>query len=419
MLKIIRYSALLAGVSAVLAPPVLAQVRDLDSEASDVRTYQGRVDGEAAVFTVTIPADATMRIDVLSAGGLDPVVRVKDARSGELIAEDDDGGDGLNSRVSIAGEQGRRITIEVDSFDAEFVEDGESYGGRFDLQLTTRAFVDVGVRPVTYGARETGTIMDEGDEHLFSFNAVAGQSIEVALLDEGGLDPYLTLRDPSGEDILSDDDGGMGLNSAMRHTFEDDGTYTIVASGFGASTGDYTLRVRDQRAAVGAQLPLQVIGLNDTASGELSSQWDEGNSLLPQYIDYQLSESAKAIIRAGNGEVTIRMNAGEGGDPDFGGNMDPNVMMGFDTPMGFAVVESDDDGGEGLNSMLPVDLGLLADDPGLLDMLRIRATAFGGSAGAYTISITEGMEARAVPPIMITDRPMIPPPAPPAPLRSN
>ncbi|APE28306.1 PPC domain-containing protein [Aurantiacibacter gangjinensis] len=424
MLKTIRYSALLAGASALLAPAAIAQERNLDRETSDIRTFSGRVENAPSVFTVTIPADTSMRIDVLATGDFDPVVRVLDARSGDLIAEDDDGGDGLNSRVNVSGENGRRVRIEVDSFDSEWVEEGESYGGRFNLQLTSRTGAAVGTRAVTYGARETGTILDSGDENLFTFRAAAGDMIEVALLSEGELDPYLTLRDASGGDILTDDDGGQGFNSYLRHTFEDAGTYTIVASGFGSSTGDYTLRVRDRREA-SAQLPLQVIGFNDTASGEVTSSWNS-DSMMPTHIDYQLSEEALAAVLAGNGQVTIRMNAGEGGDADFGGSIDPLLELGFETPYGFAVADRDDDGGEGLNSMLPVDLGLIADNPGLLDMLRIRAQGLGGSSGAYTLTITPGMEERiepadaeimleaaAPPPIRI------PPPGPPAPPRPS
>ncbi|WAT17929.1 hypothetical protein OZN62_13590 [Aurantiacibacter sp. MUD11] len=408
MLKIIRYTALLAGVSAVLSPPVLAQVRDLDGERSDVRVYQGRIDGAPAVFEVTVPADSSMLIDVIATGELDPVVRVMDA-NGELLAEDDDGGEGLNSRVRIAGENGRRITIEVDSYDAEWVEEGETYGGTFDLRLSTSEYVEVATRAVTYGARESGTIV--GEPHLFTIEGVAGELVEIALVAQDDvLDPYLELRDADGETLASNDDGGNGLNSLLRHTFAESGTYTIVASGYGESTGEYLLRVRERRDSM-VQLPLQVIGIDDEASGELASGWADGESLMLTYIDYQLSEEAKAAIRAGDGAVTIRMNAVDGGDLDFGGSIDPYIELGFETPLGFAVVDSDDDGAGSLNSLLPVDLGRLADQPAMLDALRIRAQGYGGSAGAYTLVITEGMEARAeydmdAPPIMI------PPPAP-------
>lgn len=393
MHKTIRYAAVLAG-AALIAATAQAQVRDLDQEQSDVRVFQGRVTGEAAVFTITLPADTGLQVDAIAADEFDPVLRVKDA-GGTLLAENDDFGDDLNSRVMIgASDRSRRLTIEVDSFDAEWASEGESYGGSFDLRISTNEYVDVGTRPVTYGARETGTLM--GEEHFFTIRGEAGQTVEVALIaTDDTLDPYLELRDPAGESIAFDDDGGGELNSLLRHTFEQDGTYTIAASGFGDSTGAYRLRVREQRE-VPAQLPLQVIGLDDEATGVLA---DGGNAsgdaaLTPTYIDYQLSEDAKAAIRGGSGELSIRMTAGGEGDPDFGGTIDPYVELGFDTPLGFAVVESDDDGAGDLNALLPVNLGLLADEPDLLDNLRIRAQGFGGSGGDYTLVITRGMAER-------------------------
>ncbi|QZH74498.1 MAG: pre-peptidase C-terminal domain-containing protein [Erythrobacter sp.] len=387
----ITKTALLIGAAMIMMPATAMAQVNLDAAESDVRVFQGNVQGEAVTYEVTVPAASIMQIDVISTSDLDPIVTVTDAATGDVIAEDDDSGGELNSRVRIRGEEGRRIVISVDSFDATWVEAGETYGGSFDLRLSTSAFTAPQTRAVTYGARETGSF--NGEPHLFTFRANAGDMIQVALLSEGSLDPYLELQDARGETIAFDDDGGNGLNSLITHVFDEAGTYTIAAQGYGESTGDYTLRIRERREAM-AQLPLQVIGIGDPATGELAAPYLTG-TVMPSSILYQLSDAAKAAIRRGNGEVTIRMNAMEGGDPDFGGEIDPFIELGFDTPLGFAVTMSDDDGSGSLNSMLPVDLGLIADQPGLLDMLRIRVQGFGGSGGAYTLEITEGMEARA------------------------
>ncbi len=397
MFKTFRNSArksamLLAGAAAVLATPALAQVRDLDNEASDVRVFQGRVAGEPAVFYVTTPAEGSLQIDVLAQGELDPIVRVRDAESGETIAEDDDGGEGLNSRVTIS-DASRRIVIEVDSFGADWAEDGEDYGGSFDLRLAISNCTAGGGTAITYGASENGSIC--GAENLYTFAGEAGQTVEIAMIAESDdLDPYLELRDADGETVAFNDDGGDSLNSLLRHTFEESGTYTVVATSYGGTTGDYRLRVRSQRVA-SAQLPLQVIGLDDEASGELVSSWSGGEDGLGlTHIDYQLSDAARAALARGNGEVTIRMTSAGGADADFGGSIDPYVEIGFDTPLGFAVIDADDDGAGDLNSLLPIDLGPIAGNSALLDMLRIRAQGFGGSGGAYTLTITEGMEQR-------------------------
>lgn len=386
-------TALLIGAAAIMAPAAAIAQVNLDAAESDVRVFQGSVNGEAVTYEITVPASSVMQIDVISTSDLDPIVTVTDAATGEVIAEDDDSGGELNSRVRIRGEDGRRIVISVDSFDATWVEAGETYGGSFDLRLATSAFTAPATRAVTYGARETGSI--NGEPHLFTFQANAGDMIQVALLSEGELDPYLELQNAKGESLAFDDDGGNGLNSLLTYVFDEAGAYTIAAQGYGESTGDYTLRIRERREAV-AQLPLQVIGIGDPASGELSSLYLTG-ATMPSSILYQLSDAAKAAIRRGNGEVTIRMNAVEGGDPDFGGEIDPYLELGFDTPLGFALATSDDDGSGSLNAMLPIDLGLIANQPALLDMLRIRVQGLGGSGGQYTLEITQGMEARVEP----------------------
>ena len=390
-------TALLAGAAALLVPTGAAAQRNLDQEDSEVRVFQGNVDSAPAEFRVSVPAGSVMQIDVLTTSDLDPMVTVTDARTGEVLAEDDDGGDDLNSRVRIRGEDsGRAILISVNSYDSTWVGEGESYGGSFDLRLSTSAYVPHQVRTVTWGARESGTVSEGEEGNSYTFRAAAGDTVEVALMadDNSGLDPYLELQDASGEVIASNDDHN-GLNSYISHTFASAGDYTIVAKGYGSSTGNYRLRLRERRSVAATQ-GLQTIGIGETMEGEAPSGFaDEMGT--PNHVLYRLSPSAIAAIRRGDGEVTIHADAGEGGDPDFGGNIDPYIEVGFDTPLGFTTVAEDDDGSGTLNSLLPIDLGLIAERADLLDLLRIRVQGLGGRGGAYTLRLSEGMEERATP----------------------
>lgn len=406
---------LLAGAALLPLGAQAQDVRDLDRESSNVRVFQGTVADGPALFETNVAAGGALRIDVVTTSDLDPTVTVTDAATGEELARDDDSGGELNSRVTIrGGERGRRIRISVQAFNFDALSEveaaadaaaaaaeyaGEEYaldGGSFDLRLTALAFTPQTVRSIGWNSAVGGSLI--GDEaHEYSFTGEPGQVIDVVMLagEDSGLDPYLELRDAKGEVVASNDDGGDSLNARLRHVMRDGGTYTIVAKAYGSSSGDYTLRVGERREAV-EQAALQVIGFGGDAMGGTLGEGAENGGIDPQWIDYRLSEEAIASIMAGGGQVTIRMTKADDSDPTFGNALDPYLELGFDTPLGFAAVDSDDDSGGDLNAMLPVDLSSLAASADLLGHLRIRAKAFSGSGGAYAIVITEGMVPRPV-----------------------
>lgn len=390
----------LAGVAMLSAQGSNAgaqEPRDLDSAQSDMRAFAGRIESGPALFEVSVPPASALRIDAVSTSQLDPVLRVYDAASGELLAEDDDGGEELNARLMVrGGDSGRRIRIAVESFIYE--EDAGGDGGTFELRLTTLAHNPPESRPLGWGQSLTDTLAG-GSEHAFGFAGEEGILLEVALVatdSESGFDPYLELRDEAGDVLASNDDGGDGLNAVLRHVMQGNTRYTIIASSYGDTGGDYTIRVAERREPI-AQVPLQLIGLGESAEGRLGAGYEEGG-LAPNSITYRFDEAALAAIREGRGAVTIRLEAREGDDPDFPAALDPYLELGFDTPLGFAVVDADDDGAGDLDAMIPVDLSAIAATPQLLDRLRIRASAFGDSEGGYRLTVGEGMAARAAAP---------------------
>ena len=403
-------SSLLAGaapyvLAALLTHPAAAQeVRDLDSEASNVRSFSGNVGAEPAMFEATVQPGTMLRIDAVTTSDLDPKLTVTDAANGEILGEDDDGGGELNARVTVRGAEGRRIRISVQAFNydalavAESAQSGDAAaltGGSFDLRLTTTPYNPQSARAIGWGKAVGGTLLAE-ETNEFSFTGEAGQVLDVVLLagEDSTLDPFLELKDETGEVIASNDDSGGGLNARLRHVFQDNRTYTIVAKAYSDSSGDYTLRVAERRQAV-EQAPLQIIGIGGTAEGRLGEGLENGG-VDPAFIEYQLDEQAIAAITGGGGQVTIHMDKGADEDPSFANSLDPFVQLGFDTPLGFAAVGSDDDSGGNLSAMLPIDLSSLASDPMLLGRLRIRAQAFSGSSGNYVLRVTEGMEALPV-----------------------
>lgn len=397
-------AALLASAAAMALPLGAASagpVRDLDGEGSTVRSFSGDVGDGPARFAITVPAGTALQIDVLADSGLDPVLRVFDAQSEDLILEDDDGGDDLNARAVIRTGARRRILIEVGAFtpgdaaDQASLSVGPAGARGFELQLSERPYQMQARREIGWGERADGE-MAAGDEHLFALRGEQGALLQAALVasdEASGLDPILQLRDESGAVVASNDDHAGGRNALVRHVFADDALYTLAASAFRDTSGQYALRIAERQIPL-TQAPEQMIGLGEIASGRIGPGYDQGGQE-PDAITYQLDTEALAAISAGLGAISFSLEAGEEPDPDFGSGFDPYLELGFATPLGFAVVAIDDDGGGELDALLSVDLAALKRAPGLLERMRLRVSGFGASEGAYRLHAMPGFAARS------------------------
>jgi len=75
----------------------------------------------------------------------------------------------------------------------------------------------------------------------YTFSGTGGK-VATITMSSATFDTYLYLRDPAGNVIKSDDDGGGGTNSRISFTLPSTGIYTIEATGYGRySGGAYTL----------------------------------------------------------------------------------------------------------------------------------------------------------------------------------
>ncbi|MXO71385.1 hypothetical protein [Alteraurantiacibacter buctensis] len=397
-------AALLAGAAIVsaLVPAVATaqEARNLDRATSDVLIFEGEVTTTPLKYRYTIPARTRLQVDVIPAEGssLDPTLTITDVRTGEVLAEDDDSGGNLAARANILSERGQQVEITVSPFG--FLEENET-AGAFTLELRPRAWVRPVTRRVTTGSDTTGRL-SVGGTQLFTIEGRAGQVLEVALVaaqqsdeevTESAFDPYLKLYKGEGIDgeLLSEnDDNGSNLNSLIRYTLPEDGIYTLEASPYGDTAGEFTLRVAAPREthvdgetqlAFGAPLA----GFVQAAYGEL-----EGDEQPPAAI-YSLSPDLIAAIRGGQGEVTFNLTKPLSEDPDFPGGVDPMLELGFETPLGFATMKSDDDSGGELNARIPIDLSAIAADGDWLERLRLRATSI-GEAGGFSIEAVPGLQ---------------------------
>lgn len=182
--------------------------------------YQFRLDARQLV-TIDMRSDQFDSYLRLSGNGVD--------------ATDDDGGDGLNARLS------RVLTPGEYTISAE----GLSGSGMFQLGLVTANVPEgTGGGPIAVGEEKQANLLG-GATDSFTFSiATAGHYVIDMRSDD--FDSYLTLYHASGAQITSDDDSGGSLNARIEIELEP-GDYRVEASSFGGSSqGNYSVSLRAQ-----------------------------------------------------------------------------------------------------------------------------------------------------------------------------
>ena len=371
-----RRSGLLATALLVVALPLApagAQDRDLDRELPAGKVFRGEVgeDGAPAQFLLTLKGGQALELTAAQVGGSDPYLRVLDAASGELIAENDDSAGSLAARTRLYSAEDRRVRIEVTSAAVD-----EAPGAvRFDLILNPSNYRPRPPRNVALGETLTGTLEGD-DEQLFRFRAERGQlwTFTMSPAEGSDLDPVLEIfagDAPAGEVLASDDDGGGGLNARVRFLVPRTGSYVVRASGVSPSAGAYTLAAGSSQTAEAAP---RLIELGRPATGTL-----DGDT--PEQL-FRLGEQARAALAASPGPLVVELrHTGDGDDA-----LDPVLELGFETPLGFSSVLNDDDGGGDTDARLVFDASALG--PVWLDSLRIKASAFNETSGDYELRVS-------------------------------
>ncbi|MEO1291595.1 MAG: pre-peptidase C-terminal domain-containing protein [Pseudomonadota bacterium] len=191
----------------------------------------------------------------------------------------------------------------------------------------------------------TGSINENGDRDWIGFEAEAGLRYQIDLSGTATgnelRDPLLTLYDGDGVFVASNDDGGAGLNSQLVFTAASATTYYIEAAGYDSvRVGEYRVEVTELgRAAPTAPVETDGIPANPSTTAALvSEERFVGTLESVEDVDWIRFEAV-----AGQGYL-IRL-AGDGEDA-----VDDPFLTLYDASGQF--VESDDDGGGGLDAAL-------------------------------------------------------------------
>ncbi|MEQ8673607.1 MAG: pre-peptidase C-terminal domain-containing protein [Aggregatilineales bacterium] len=222
---------------------------------------------------------------------------------GDTVGVNDDADDislGLNSQIvdlelAFTGE----YTIGVSSYD--WVQIDTNVSGSYTLDFITTGDAVVNVPSATptaivtptataiaptamptnevyigtlfYGDSISNSLTEGATGHVFTFSGVGGDLVTISQTSDT-LDSYLILRDANGNEIITNDDGGDGLNSLIED-FElpFSGEYIIVASTFGAvrgsipGIGDYTLTLNSSSSEFVGE-PTEIV-VGDVVDAEL------------------------------------------------------------------------------------------------------------------------------------------------------
>ena len=239
------------------------------------------------------------------------------SKNGEELAADDNGGAGNNALLTYWF---RTSTYDTYLIDADWL--GEA--GPYTLS-TKKNEPDVITPTLIVNVSDTS-------KRIWEFSGDPGDLVTIAMdANEDDDDPFLRLLSEDGEELVSDDDWGMGTNALIGYQLPEEGNYLIDA-GWAGAAGPYslTMRIKPEEIAPGIlitvtdptekywwfkgdQGDLVTISMDAQSStedadpylrllgqdGEVFASNDDGGEDYNALLDFRLPESGTYIIDAG------------------------------------------------------------------------------------------------------------------------
>ena len=216
--------------------------------AAQSNTYRGTLtqcaDGQR------LQLRAGQRYTIAAAAEFDTVLKILRPGSDDVLAQDDDGGDGTNSRLNFT-------PPETGTYIACVTAYGSSGSGPYTVTVqnapplpppvTRPTSTETGTWQVYDGTLTTADPTDDGapfDD--YQIQIPNGQRAIISL-ESPAFDTVLKVYSASERGaaaVASDDDSGGGLNAFLIFAPEHGGTYIVRATSYGTGrTGAYRLRV--------------------------------------------------------------------------------------------------------------------------------------------------------------------------------
>lgn len=314
------------------------------------------------------PAEAggPRRPDDVDAIPFDTYVEIRRAGATDALASNDDRASSLNSTLRFTATEAGDYVIRARPL---FAGDGD-----YTLRVSAPPPPPVVVRlvPGRNAVRPTERGGEGLQERLFSFEGRAGQRVRLFLMRHGFGD-QLRLLLPNDQELAVA--GELDPQVEILAVLPQDGTYKVRAllHNVGPSptppTLDFeTIAASPERPPQPVRIGTAVNGTIDIRSPAAPDIYGGGTLMLHQLY----------AVRVTAGQtITVMLESTA---------FDPVLDAGGMSPLGFATVQSDDDGGQGTSSLLvlrPVHPGVI--------LLRVRA--LGNRMGAFRLRVVAGERA--------------------------
>lgn len=281
----------------------------------------------------------------------------------------DDGGDGLNSRLTYTVPAGGEVQIRATAL-------GSDVSGSYRLRVEPLPpAAPERPQPLAIGRTVQGQLTSSSsvnDENgapydVWTIQGTPGQKL-VLRMESEDFDTVLRYGRQGSEGFVetaNDDDGGRGNNSRLRITLDEQGRGVVHATSFAPeAVGRYSLQL--QEPPVPGPLREQEVEVGHSLRGKLET----GDNV--QVEDEALFDVYRIKGRPGQ-RVAVQLNSN-----DFDALLRWGVFKGGE----FIEDSRDDDGGGGTNARLVVTLDAEGE-------ARLLVSGLGeGEEGAYTLSLT-------------------------------
>lgn len=247
-----RHKKLLTALSVVCLMVSLGLVGSVFAQQDEEHTgFVSDAEPEAR-YTIQLAASQTVTITAEAiSGGLDTVLGLFNA-AGEEVAFNDDFGGTLNSQIGYTAREAGTYTIVISNYpgsSGEYlltISYGTAAGGTSTTGGVSSGTSEGPIPDRAPDQTHTGPMSDSTPDARYNVSLQAGQGIVASARAEGsGLDTFLLLMGPDGEEVSRNDDAepGVTTDSLIVYQAAAAGQYTVVVTNFPGTSGNYVLDI--------------------------------------------------------------------------------------------------------------------------------------------------------------------------------